>query len=91
MGTVREQSTIAWLEEILPGQVQDAPLQEQLKTGVVLCNLLNTLKPGCCKMPSSSSVRAPATRTQQRPTRAAPFAHRTLALTDLVQAAREHP
>ena len=43
MGTVREQSTIVWLEEILPGQVQDAPLQEQLKTGVVLCNLLNTV------------------------------------------------
>eukprot|EP00966_Prymnesium_polylepis_P255503 5903384-Prymnesium_polylepis.2 len=51
-------SVLAWMKEILPGQPwSDEPLQQQLKSGVALCSLLNALKPGSCKAPSSSAVR----------------------------------
>lgn len=44
----------AWIEAVLKITLEGT-LQEALKSGVVLCALLNTLKPGSVKAPSKSS------------------------------------
>ena len=40
----------AWIEESLGMQLK-GQLQQELKSGVLLCNLINRVKPGCCTKP----------------------------------------
>ena len=36
----------AWIENVTGDKLGECSLQEELKNGVVLCNLINTIKPG---------------------------------------------
>ena len=57
MAAVDAEEVLAWLREMVPNEVTaEEPLHQQLRSGTVLCHLLNVLKPGCCKPPSMSSV-----------------------------------
>jgi len=44
-----------WIEACLQIKLED-PLQAALKSGVVLCNLVNAIKPGCCAKPSGMAA-----------------------------------
>ena len=44
-----------WIEAIL-GETLDGTLHEALRSGVVLCRLLDAIKPGCCKAPSKMAA-----------------------------------
>jgi len=46
----------AWIEGVLGEKLADGPLQPELKDGVVLCRLLNTIKEGSCAAPSTSKM-----------------------------------
>ena len=35
-----------WIENVTGDKLGECSLQEELKSGVVLCNLINTIKPG---------------------------------------------
>ena len=45
----------SWIEAVL-GVKLEGDLQEALKSGVVLCQLVNAIRPGCCAKPSSMSA-----------------------------------
>ena len=45
-----------WIEAVLGERLGASSLQEELKDGVVLCNLLNAIRQGICTKPSPSSV-----------------------------------
>jgi len=51
-----ESQTRAWIEAVLGEKLGECSLQEELKDGVVLCNLMNKLKPGSCVKPSTSKM-----------------------------------
>jgi len=51
-----EASTRAWIEAVLGEKLGECALQEELKDGIVLCNLMNALKPGVCVKPSTSKM-----------------------------------
>jgi len=44
-----------WVAAIA-GPLGEGTLQQEIKSGVVLCNLINAIRPGCCKKPSSSRM-----------------------------------
>jgi len=44
-----------WIGAIV-GTPLEGSLQEALKSGTVLCTLVNTIKPGCCKSPSNMAA-----------------------------------
>jgi len=44
-----------WVNAIA-GPLGEGTLQQELKSGVVLCNLVNAIKPGCCRKPSPSAM-----------------------------------
>ena len=46
-----QQDARAWIEAVL-GEQLDRNLHDALKSGVVLCNLVNAIKPGICPRPS---------------------------------------
>ena len=45
-----------WIEALLGEPLPEGPLVEQLKSGVVLCNVANAIKPGLCPTPSASKM-----------------------------------
>jgi len=45
-----------WIEGVLGKKLGECSLQEELKDGVVLCNLVNRLKPGVIPAPSTSKM-----------------------------------
>ena len=51
-----EQEAQAWIEAVLGKRLKGTTLHESLQSGVVLCNLLNTLKPGAVKAPSTRKM-----------------------------------
>ena len=51
-----EQDIWKWIEAVLGKRLGSSSLQEELKDGHVLCNLLNAIQPGICTAPSASSV-----------------------------------
>ena len=51
-----EAETRAWIEAVLGEKLGECSLQEELKDGVVLCNLANALKPGSAVKPSTSKM-----------------------------------
>jgi hypothetical protein len=59
-GKQMEKDAKTWISAVLTTQNQtfECPgtLQEALKDGVVLCNLVNIIKPGCCKNPSAMAA-----------------------------------
>ena len=52
MATLEEREAREWIEAVT-GEKLEGTLQEALKSGVVLCNLLNTVKPDTVKPPST--------------------------------------
>lgn len=52
--SVVEEAT-AWIGAVL-GAPLEGTLHEALKSGVVLCNLVNTIKPGACKKPTMKTM-----------------------------------
>ena len=50
---LEEREAREWIEAVLTGEKLEGTLQEALKSGVVLCNLLNTVKPDTVKPPST--------------------------------------
>ena len=48
---VAEEEARAWIEGVL-GEPLEGTTHEALKSGVVLCNLLNAIAPGVCPKPS---------------------------------------
>lgn len=42
----REDAARAWIEKALGERVGQCTLQQELKDGVVLCNLMNVVRPG---------------------------------------------
>jgi len=52
----RAGETRAWIEAVLGERLGECSLQEELKDGVVLCNLMNVIKPGNCAKPSTSKM-----------------------------------
>ena len=46
----------AWIEAVLGEPLGDETLHLVLKSGVVLCNLLNKISPGCCKKPTMKKL-----------------------------------
>eukprot|EP01044_Picomonas_judraskeda_P004067 COSAG03_NODE_350_length_8727_cov_145.845913_7_plen_889_part_00 len=57
-GTDEEQA-IEWIEDALDLPLDEAPLGDVLKSGVVLCNLVNRLSPGAVKKISGSKMPFP--------------------------------
>ena len=52
-----EQQAKAWIEAVLgEGVLEGDSLQEALKSGVVLVNLINAIKPGTCKPPQNKKL-----------------------------------
>ena len=47
-----EQEAREWIEAVTGEAMGESSLQQELKSGIVLCTLVNALKPGCCKPPS---------------------------------------
>jgi len=45
-----------WIENVTGDKLGESSLQEELKNGVVLCNLINTIKPGEIKKVSTSAM-----------------------------------
>jgi len=43
-----------WMESVLGEKLPGDDFQQALKNGVVLCNFLNKLQPGCCKQPKKA-------------------------------------
>jgi hypothetical protein len=54
--SARADQTRAWIEAVLGKGLGESSLQEELKDGVVLCNLMNAIKPDSCSKPSSSKM-----------------------------------
>ena len=54
-GDKMEAEARAWIEAVT-GETLEGPTQEALKSGVILCKLINTIKPGSCKEPSKMSA-----------------------------------
>ena len=50
-----EEEARLWIEAVLGIQLEGT-LQEALKSGVVLCNLANRVKPGCCAKPQNKKL-----------------------------------
>ena len=50
-----EREAREWIEAVT-GEALEGTLQEALKSGVVLCALVNALKPGVCKKPSTMKM-----------------------------------
>ena len=46
----------AWIEAVLDERLGESSLQEELKDGVVLCRLVDAIKPGSCPKPSVSRM-----------------------------------
>ena len=46
----------AWIEAVLDERLGESSLQEELKDGVVLCRLVDAIKPGCCPKHSVSRM-----------------------------------
>ena len=45
-----------WIEKVLGHSLGEGELQQELKDGTVLCNLVRTLQPSCgCQPPSTSA------------------------------------
>ena len=45
-----------WIEAVTGDKLGESSLQEELKSGVVLCHLVNAIKPGSTKTPSNSAM-----------------------------------
>ena len=45
-----------WIEAVLGEQLVGDSLHDALKSGVALCNLINTLQPRCCQPPSNRKL-----------------------------------
>ena len=54
-GTPEEQAR-AWIEAVLGAPLEGDDLHEALKSGVVLVNLINAIKPGTCKPPQNKKM-----------------------------------
>ena len=46
----------AWIENVTGDKLGESSLQEELKSGVVLCHLINTISPGLIKAPKNSKM-----------------------------------
>lgn len=59
-GKQMEVDAKAWISAVLASANEtfecEGSLQEALKSGVVLCTLVNIIKPGCCKKPSTMAM-----------------------------------
>jgi len=51
-----EAATRAWIEAVTHERLGEMPLQQELKSGVVLCQLVNAIKPGVCPKPSPAKM-----------------------------------
>ena len=51
-----EDACRAWIEAVTGEKLGESSLQEELKSGVVLCNLIAAIKPGLIKPPSTSKM-----------------------------------
>jgi hypothetical protein len=51
-----EKSCREWIETVTGEKMGECTLQEELKSGVVLCNLVNALKPGVCPKPATGKM-----------------------------------
>ena len=57
----------AWIENVTGDKLGECSLQEELKNGVVLCHLVNAIKPGARgQLSDSSSSLAPKAGPQPR-------------------------
>ena len=45
-----------WIEAVTGDKLGESTLQEELKNGVVLCNLINAIKPGLINKPKNSKM-----------------------------------
>ena len=50
-----ESEAKAWIEELVDVKLSGS-LMEELKSGVVLCNLVNAIEPGIAPAPSTSKM-----------------------------------
>ena len=55
-GGTPEAEARAWIEAVIGEGPLEGTLQEALKSGVVLCNLINKIKPGVCKAPTNKKL-----------------------------------
>jgi len=51
-----EADVTQWMEGILGEKLPGPDFHSSLKNGVLLCNLLNKLQPGCCKVPKKANA-----------------------------------
>lgn len=51
-----ENACRVWIEAVTGDKLGESSLQEELKNGVVLCSLINAIKPGLTKPPSTSKM-----------------------------------
>ena len=51
-----ESEARAWIEAMLGEKLGALSLQEELKDGVVLCRIANTIEPGVCPKPSTARM-----------------------------------
>ena len=54
-GDKMETEARAWIQA-LTGKPLEGKTQQALKSGIVLCELVNIIKPGCCSTPSKMSA-----------------------------------